>query len=77
MTLTDTLLQIGVVLPSVLAIWLVNGRSPKWASVFALISEPFWYSEFYTHRQYGMLIVCTLYTVSWARGFKRHWIDKQ
>lgn len=77
MTFLEIVMQMGVTVPSLIAIWLVNGRSPKWACIFGLVSEVFWFREFYTHGQWGLFIVTFVYTFAWMRGFKTHWIDKR
>lgn len=66
--------QLGICVPSVIAIWLAMGRAPKWAPIFGLASEPFWLWTAIEHSQWGIIALCVLYTASWARGIKTHWM---
>lgn len=66
--------QLGICVPGVIAIWLAMGRAPKWAPIFGLASEPFWLWTAIEHSQWGIIALCVLYTASWARGIKTHWM---
>lgn len=46
----------------------------KWASIFGLIGQPFWFYAAYTTQQWGIFALCFLYTASWAKGFYNFWI---
>ena len=69
--------QIGIALFGVVAIWLSQAASDnqrKYACLFGLASQPFWFWSAYAAEQWGIFALCVLYTVSWLRGLKQHWI---
>lgn len=65
--------QLGLAVPGIIALWLVNSRSPKWAPVFGLLSEPCWFYTSYKHQQWGVVFLTVVYTFAWARGIRTHW----
>lgn len=70
--------QLVISVTGIIAIWLTQGtpKQQKWACVFGLIGEPAWFYTAWNNQQYGIFILCILYTFAWARGFKKHWINK-
>lgn len=71
--------QIGIAVCGVTAIYLSQDTRlsrRRWASVFGLAGQPFWIAETIAAHQWGILALCTLYTLSWARGFWAHWFRK-
>ena len=52
-------------------------RRRRWAPVFGLIGQPFWFYAAWESQQWGIFVLCFLYTVSWAKGLHMHWIAKQ
>jgi hypothetical protein len=71
--------QIGIALCGVTAVWLSQDPREKWrrwSSVFGLAGQPFWFAETLAAEQWGMLVLCALYTWSWWRGFRAHWLKR-
>ncbi len=71
--------QIAIALTGVIAIWLTqqgNERIKKYACLFGLVGQPFWFYSAYTAEQWGIFILCFFYTYSWLIGFKNNWINK-
>ena len=69
--------QIGIALTGVTAIWLTQSRSDKarrWAPVFGMAGQPFWFWSAIEAQQWGVTFVCLLYTAAWARGLWTYWI---
>lgn len=69
--------QIAIGLFGVTAIFLSqDSRNDwrRWACVFGLIGQPFWFMAAIKTHQWGILALCCLYTVSWARGVYTNWI---
>lgn len=69
--------QLFIALFGVPAIWLSQSADParqRWAPVFGLLGQPFWIASAIAAGQPGVLFLCLLYTIAWARGFRRHWI---
>lgn len=68
--------QIAIALFGVSAIWLSQDSSPerrKWAPVLGLIGQPFWFYAAWKAQQFGIFVLCILYTISWARGVRTQW----
>lgn len=69
--------QIGIAMCGLMAIWLSQCRhydARKWACIFGLIAQPFWFLATWKAHQYGIFAVCFLYTFSWCKGFYTYWI---
>ena len=49
----------------------------RWASVFGLASQPFWFYTTYVAEQWGIFALSFLYAYSWALGFKNNWIKNR
>lgn len=65
--------QIGIAIFGVTAIWLSQDHRiawRRWAPVFGLAGQPFWFWSAWSAEQYGILALCVLYTASWARGLR-------
>ena len=70
--------QVGIAALGVTAIFLSQDSREavrRWACVFGLCGQPFWFYATVTTQQWGMVFVCCLYTVSWARGVKTNWVQ--
>lgn len=48
----------------------------RWAPVFGLIGQPFWFYSAWETQQWGIFVLCVLYTLTWAKGFYNSWIAK-
>jgi len=70
----DWLPQIGIGLFGVLAIFLVStkGRWQRWGYISGYCSQPFWIWTTIANRQWGILILSVLCTVSWVNGVRNH-----
>ncbi|WOD12757.1 hypothetical protein RPW65_07920 [Pseudomonas sp. NyZ704] len=71
--------QFGLTVFSLLAIWLTQEKRierRRWASIFGLASQPFWFYAAISTQQWGVFILSLLYTAVWAKGFYTHWISK-
>lgn len=51
-------------------------RIRKWACIFGLIAQPFWFYTTWKAGQYGIFALCFLYAFSWARGFWIYWLTE-
>ena len=51
-------------------------KAQKFASVFGLCSQPFWFYATFTAEQWGIFALCFCYTLAWWKGFYRHWVKK-
>jgi len=71
--------QIGIALFGVTAIFLsqdIRASYRKYACIFGLLGQPFWFYATYKSGQWGMFALCFLYAFSWSRGLKTNWFSK-
>lgn len=71
--------QIGIALCGVTAVFLSQDKREswrKWACIFGLMAQPFWFYTTWTHGQWAIFGLSFLYTYSWLRGLKTHWFTK-
>jgi hypothetical protein len=69
--------QIGIAFCGVTAVFLSQDKREhwrKWACIFGLIGQPFWFMAAWNAEQWGILALCFLYTFSWWRGFRQFWL---
>jgi len=69
--------QIAIALTGVVAIFLSQDESAnrrKYACLFGLASQPFWFYSAYTAGQRGVLVLSAFYTMGWARGVYNNWV---
>lgn len=69
--------QLFIALFGVTAIALTQSESTerrKWASVFGLIGQPFWFYSAISTEQWGVVALCFLYSWAWGKGFYTAWI---
>lgn len=69
--------QIGIALCGVTAIFLTQSKQEKYrkfACLFGLSSQPFWFYSAFTHQQWGIFFVSFLYTLAWMKGIWGFWI---
>ncbi len=72
--------QIVIAFTGVIAIWLTQQKNEKWkkfACLFGIIGQPFWFYSAYTNEQWGIFILCIFYTYSWLLGIKNNWFTKK
>lgn len=68
--------QAGIVIFGVIAAWLTQQRDErlkKYACIFGLISQPFWFYAAIQSNQWGIFILSCIYTGVWLMGFKNYW----
>lgn len=70
--------QIFIALTGVVAIYLTQQDKhthwKKYACIFGLLGQPFWFYSAYTSEQWGIFILCIFYTYSWFIGFRNNWL---
>jgi hypothetical protein len=70
--------QIAIALLGALAAWLSQARgesSRKWAPVFGMLGQPFWFYASWHAEQWGIFAVSIIYAGAWARGLWVYWIS--
>jgi hypothetical protein len=68
--------QVAIGLCGVSSIWLsqsLDGTVRRWAPIFGLCAQPFWFYSTYRAEQWGIFFLCFLYTAAWARGWYYQW----
>jgi len=68
--------QIMIALTSVIAIYLSqsNGEYTRYACLFGMAGQPFWFYSAYQAEQWGIFIICFFYALAWAKGIKTFWL---
>lgn len=68
--------QLGLAVLGVTAVYLsqdARASRRRWACIFGLAAQPFWFVETIGAAQWGMVALCVVYTLAWAKGFREHW----
>jgi hypothetical protein len=71
--------QIAIALLGTTAVWLSQDHREerrRWACIFGLFGQPFWFYSAWQAQQWGIFALCFLYTLSWARGFRNGWLRR-
>lgn len=71
--------QIGIVFTGMIAVWLTQDHREswrRWACLFGMAGQPFWFYATYKAAQWGIFATCVVYTWSWWRGVRHHWLRK-
>jgi hypothetical protein len=68
--------QIFIAMTGLTAVFLTQADSHwhKYACLFGLAGQPFWFYTTYTNEQWGIFILSFAYTYAWFIGFKKYWI---
>ena len=69
--------QLGIATLGVTAVWLsqdARERVRRFACVFGLAGQPFWFYATWSGEQWGMFALCFLYTWAWLKGVRQHWV---
>lgn len=72
--------QIAIPILGALAAWLSQERREswrRWACIFGIIGQPFWFWASWKASQWGIFAVSVLYGAAWIRGFWVHWVRPQ
>jgi len=70
--------QIGITLSGVIAVWLTQDKRAtwrRWACIFGMLAQPFWFYAAWSAEQWGIFAMCTLYAYAWARGLWTDWLS--
>jgi len=69
--------QVVIAFTGVIAIWLSQQKREEWkkyACLFGMVGQPFWFYSAYSSEQWGIFILCVFYTYSWFTGIRNNWI---
>uniref|UniRef100_A0A1A7GEJ3 Uncharacterized protein n=1 Tax=biofilter metagenome TaxID=1070537 RepID=A0A1A7GEJ3_9ZZZZ len=70
--------QIAIALLGALAAWLSQARTDsarRWAPVFGMLGQPFWFYASWQADQWGIFAVSVLYALAWMKGLWVYWIS--
>lgn len=71
--------QVGIAIFGLTGIILANihdAKARKWAPVFGLIGQIFWFWSAIASKQWGILFMCFVYTGAWMLGVYNQWFAK-
>jgi hypothetical protein len=69
--------QLGIAFTGLVAVWLTQHKQVayrRFACIFGLAGQPFWFYSAYQGQQWGIFLLCIFYTMAWGHGIKTHWI---
>jgi hypothetical protein len=69
--------QIAIAFTGVIAVWLTQDNREswrRWACIFGMLGQPFWFYAAWKAQQWGIFALCGLYTYAWTRGLWTHWL---
>jgi hypothetical protein len=72
--------QIFIAVTELIAIWLIQDKRTefrKWACIFGLLGQPFWFYASYEANQWGAFTLCFFFTAAWCKSLKDYWFIKQ
>jgi hypothetical protein len=71
--------QVFIATTELIAIWLLQSKDKnyrKWACVFGLLGQPFWFYASYEANQWGAFTLCFFFTLAWLKSLKDYWLTK-
>lgn len=71
--------QIGIAFTGAVAVFLSQDSREtwrRWACIFGMAGQPFWFYATFKAEQWGMFALCVLYAAAWARGINTHWLKR-
>lgn len=72
--------QIGIALTGAVAVFLTQSSTAnlrRYACLFGMVGQPFWFMAAWKAGQMGVLFVSFLYALAWAKGVHTHWFRKE
>lgn len=72
--------QTIIALTELLAIFMLQSESyqkRKYAPLFGLLGQPFWFYASYIANQWGAFILCFFFTIAWLKMIKTYWFNKR
>jgi hypothetical protein len=72
--------QVFIAVTELIAIWLIQDKRKdyrKWACIFGLLGQPFWFYASYNASQWGAFTLCFFFTAAWCKSLKDHWLTPE
>ena len=70
--------QLAIAVFGVSAVFLTQVENPelnRYACLFGLAAQPFWFYASASENQWGIFCVSILYSLAWLKGLHRHWLS--
>jgi len=71
--------QVFIATTELIAVGLLQAKTRqyrKWASIFGLLGQPFWFYTSFQSQQWGIFVVCFFFLGLWIKSFKDNWLAK-
>lgn len=72
------IVQVFIAVTELIAIWLMQDKRVeyrKFAPIFGLLGQPFWFYSSFVADQWGAFVMCFFFTAAWIKGVKEYWYD--
>jgi hypothetical protein len=72
--------QAFIAITELIAVGLLQAKTrqyKKWASIFGLLGQPFWFYTSYQQEQWGVFLVCFCFLALWIKSFANNWIKPE
>jgi hypothetical protein len=69
--------QILIAVTGLMAVFLSQNEKieiRKYACIFGMAGQPFWFYESYSAEQWGIFCLSFAYTIAWFKGIHLYWI---
>jgi hypothetical protein len=69
--------QIFIAVTELIAIWLIQDKRieyRKYACLFGLLGQPFWFYSSFMADQWGSFVLCFFFAAAWLKALKEYWI---
>jgi hypothetical protein len=74
------IVQIFIAVTELIAIWLLQDEREshrKFAPIFGMLGQPFWFYSSYQADQWGAFVLCFFFTAAWIKCLKVYWFTKK
>lgn len=71
--------QLLIAVTGAVAIYLTqqkNENLKRYACLFGIAGQPFWFYSAYTAEQWGIFVLCIFYAGAWMLGVYNNWIKR-
>jgi len=76
--MNNMICQIGILVMGALTIWMLAQKKSwmRWGYIIGALQEIFWFYSSYINKQWGIFILCFVYTYCYLLGVYNYWIKK-
>jgi hypothetical protein len=71
--------QFIIAVTELIALWLIQSNDDKYrkyACIFGLFGQPFWFYSSYIAHQWGTFALCFFFTAAWFKSLYEYWLSK-